>query len=223
MLASNNDSHPHNMIKSESDKMYHFAAAHHLNKSQILSDSKMPPPQMFDVRNADGQIVHVNIEDINQFLTYHEVFGKISGGEHFPTSSTTAQPPSLNLSNQSNPQLNAVIAAQQQLNANQGNQNNQTTPTPLIIPKIESIPSNMNVDGANTATTTSTTNTSTTSVVNSTAAADDAAAMPSPAIHTCDICGKMFPFKYQFIVHRRYHNERKPFICQVCCQETIDY
>lgn len=43
---------------------------------------------------------------------------------------------------------------------------------------------------------------------------------PSPVIvptgtHTCDICGKIFPFRYQMIVHRRYHAEKKPFTCQV--------
>lgn len=34
----------------------------------------------------------------------------------------------------------------------------------------------------------------------------------------CEICGKVFQFRYQLIVHRRYHNERKPFTCQVCGQ-----
>ncbi len=43
---------------------------------------------------------------------------------------------------------------------------------------------------------------------------------PSPGLvptgtHTCDICGKIFPFRYQMIVHRRYHAEKKPFTCQV--------
>lgn len=44
---------------------------------------------------------------------------------------------------------------------------------------------------------------------------------PSPApplvagSHPCDICGKIFPYRYQMIVHRRYHTERKPFTCQV--------
>lgn len=223
MLTSGTDSH--NIIKTENDKMYHFAAAHHFNKTQqILSDTKMTPTQMFDVRNADGQIVHVNIEDINQFLTYHEVFGKISSSEHFPTSSSTSALP-INPSNQTNPQLNAVITAHQQLNTNQGNQNHPSPiPTPLIIPKIESIPNNSAANATTASTTTTTTTTTTnastpsTCIVNPTVATDDATAMPSPGIHTCDICGKMFPFKYQFIVHRRYHNERKPFICQVCGQ-----
>lgn len=33
--------------------------------------------------------------------------------------------------------------------------------------------------------------------------------------HVCDLCGKMFQYRYQLIVHRRYHTERKPFTCQV--------
>lgn len=36
------------------------------------------------------------------------------------------------------------------------------------------------------------------------------------ANHSCDLCGKMFQYRYQLIVHRRYHTERKPFTCQVC-------
>ncbi|CAH2980170.1 unnamed protein product [Chilo suppressalis] len=37
-----------------------------------------------------------------------------------------------------------------------------------------------------------------------------------PGHHSCDICGKIFQFRYQLIVHRRYHGESKPFTCQVC-------
>lgn len=33
--------------------------------------------------------------------------------------------------------------------------------------------------------------------------------------HNCEVCGKSFQFRYQLIVHRRYHAERKPFTCQV--------
>lgn len=40
-------------------------------------------------------------------------------------------------------------------------------------------------------------------------------ALASAVTHACDVCGKMFPFRYQLIVHRRYHTERKPFTCQV--------
>lgn len=38
---------------------------------------------------------------------------------------------------------------------------------------------------------------------------------PSGPPHPCDICSKVFPYRYQMIVHRRYHTERKPFQCQV--------
>ncbi|XP_041978660.1 zinc finger protein 835-like isoform X7 [Aricia agestis] len=38
----------------------------------------------------------------------------------------------------------------------------------------------------------------------------------SPGHHACDICGKIFQFRYQLIVHRRYHGETKPFTCHVC-------
>jgi len=40
-------------------------------------------------------------------------------------------------------------------------------------------------------------------------------ALATVTTHVCDVCGKMFPFRYQLIVHRRYHTERKPFTCQV--------
>lgn len=230
------------MIKTENDKLYHFPT-HSGGKAQILSDTKLQTPQMFDVRNADGQIVHVNIEDINQFLTYHEVFGKISGSDHFPSTSSSLVPP-LNASNSS---------LTSQISHTMGS--NQMSSTPLIIPKIENIASNLMMDGNQSNSTSSSvvgvptpaastsasvtavstnsnvnisagTSATTNSIINSTAATlvggiavtDDASAMPAPSMHTCDICGKVFPFKYQFIVHRRYHNERKPFICQVCGQ-----
>lgn len=51
----------------------------------------------------------------------------------------------------------------------------------------------------------------------------DGEATPGPSAspvsvgsHACEICGKIFQFRYQLIVHRRYHTERKPFTCQVC-------
>lgn len=50
----------------------------------------------------------------------------------------------------------------------------------------------------------------------------DGEATPGPSAspvsvgsHACEICGKIFQFRYQLIVHRRYHTERKPFTCQV--------
>lgn len=176
-----------------------------MGKAQILSDTKLPPSQMFDVRNADGQIVHVNIEDINQFLTYHEVFGKISNSDHaFPP------PPTSNALTV--PSVNPSTSGTQSIPLNQS----QAQSTSLIIPKIENI-SNANTSSSSTTSTSTTTSAAPATCVNA-SAVDDQAAMPSPALHTCEICGKVFPFKYQYIVHRRYHNERKPFICQVCGQ-----
>lgn len=224
LLTNNPNTLGSHMIKTENEKLYQFPS-HPGGKAQILSDTKLQTPQMFDVRNADGQIVHVNIEDINQFLTHHEVFGKISNTDYFPSTSSTLTPSM----NSSNPTLVTTI--------NQPMPGNQVPSTPLIIPKIENIPNSIIMDNNNqqiaSTSTPSTTitsscsssqitsnaiiSTATTPIVTGTIV-DDQAAMPSPAMHTCDICGKMFPFKYQFIVHRRYHNERKPFICQVCGQ-----
>lgn len=110
--------HPQPTIKSENDKHLHYPS-HAVGKPHL--DTK----QIIDVRNADGQIVHVNIEDINQFLTYHEVFGKISGAEQpFPPNSGALTIPTL-----SAPMSNA---------ANQPN--SQIPPGQLIVPKIEQIP-----------------------------------------------------------------------------------
>lgn len=46
-------------------------------------------------------------------------------------------------------------------------------------------------------------------------AAQASAILNTPGTHPCDVCGKIFPYRYQLIVHRRYHTERKPFTCQV--------
>lgn len=217
-----------------------------MSKPQILSDTKLPPSQMFDVRNADGQIVHVNIEDINQFLTYHEVFGKIGNAEHsFPPTSNTIPIP---INNSSVPGSNAQSAAPI-APTTMPQSNPPTQAAPLIIPKIENIGntpvSNPNSGAVSTASNVTNNNPSTATCA-ATSPNDDSSTMPSPGMHTCDICGKVFAFKYQFIgmefgivlslcfligkllmktffyhcfsVHRRYHNERKPFICQVCGQ-----
>lgn len=168
-----------------------------MGKPQILSDTKLPPAQMFDVRNADGQIVHVNIEDINQFLTYHEVFGKIGNTDHtFPPTSNSLSIPPINASVPvSNAQSTPIVPSS--IN-NQTNSQSQTTP--LIIPKIE----NINTSGSNTnsisvSTTSNVTNNSTTATCVTAGTSDDSTTMPSPGMHTCDICGKVFAFKYQFI------------------------
>lgn len=195
------DPHTQQTIKTENDKFYHFPS-HPMSKPQILSDTKLPPSQMFDVRNADGQIVHVNIEDINQFLTYHEVFGKIGNTEHtFPaTSNSLAVPPvnsSVPVSNaQSQAPPGAPTNAIQQTNAAPS----QTTP--LIIPKIENIGntpvSNSNSGAVSTASNVTNNNPSIATCA-TTSSNDDSSTMPSPGMHTCDICGKVFAFKYQFI------------------------
>lgn len=39
--------------------------------------------------------------------------------------------------------------------------------------------------------------------------------------HQCDLCLKSFQFRYQLIVHRRYHSEKKPFTCQVMTLELV--
>lgn len=123
--------------------------------------------QLMDIRTADGSVVKVqadqdvakallnadmvqgmykvNVEDINQLLAYHEVFGKLS---------TEATQP------------------QQQ---NGGGK-----------------------------------------VVDESATVGEGPASPSSVgPYSCELCGKIFPFRYQLIVHRRYHSERKPFTCQV--------
>lgn len=189
------DPHTQQTIKTENDKYYHFPT-HTMSKPQILSDTKLPPAQMFDVRNADGQIVHVNIEDINQFLSYHEVFGKIGNTDHaFPPTSNTLTIPSINSSVPvSNPQAAPIPPA----SMNQTNAPAQTTP--LIIPKIENIQTpSSNSTSIPVSTTSNVTNNASTATCVTTTANDDSAAMPSPGMHTCDICGKVFAFKYQFI------------------------
>lgn len=113
--------------------------------------------------NSKLEMLKVNIEDISQFLNYHEVFGKLPGDMMPPPAnvapSTTGGTPSTN-------------------NNNNTSNNNQS-----IVP-LENA-GNLGVSGDN----------------------------------ACDICGKMFQYRYQLIVHRRYHNqEKKPFTCQVCGQ-----
>lgn len=193
------DPHAQQTIKTENDKFYHFPT-HTMSKPQILSDTKLPPSQMFDVRNADGQIVHVNIEDINQFLTYHEVFGKIGNTEHtFPATSNTITIPPIN---SSVPVSNAQSVVQPVVPATIPQSNPPAQITPLIIPKIENIGntpvSNANSGAVSTASSVTNNNASTATCA-TTSSNDDSSTMPSPGMHTCDICGKVFAFKYQFI------------------------
>lgn len=168
--------------------------------SQLINDpSKIPgAPQIIDVRSSDGQIIQVNIEDISQFLTYHEVFGKLSNDNAVVSIPNTYPSVPAPLTTSANPstiqqQINNVIVQPQS--------SIQKIPSQpgMITPKLENIPNvipNTTIAGA----------------------ADASIITGFPGTHTCDICGKSFAFKYQLIVHRRYHSERKPFICQVCGQ-----
>lgn len=197
------DPHGQQTIKTENDKFYHFPT-HSMGKPQILSDTKLPPSQMFDVRNADGQIVHVNIEDINQFLTYHEVFGKIGNTDHaFPSGASTLPP-----INPAVPVSNAQTTPIPPSSINQTNSQSQSAP--LIIPKIENLntsaPPNSNTISVGT--TSNVANNTTTATCVTAGTSDDSSAMPSPGMHTCDICGKVFAFKYQFI-GKKFRNWRK--------------
>lgn len=74
--------------------------------SQISND-KIQLPQMVDIHSGDG-VIQMNIDDISQFLNYHEVFGKISNDNilTIPTlNTTTTTSTTSNLMNiiQSNP------------------------------------------------------------------------------------------------------------------------
>lgn len=158
------------------------------------------------MRNTDGQIVHVNIEDISQFLSYHEVFGKI-GGDNLPATSAQHTPTS-SLTHTSQSGSMSQLGGNGQLH----------TASPLVIPKIESLSGTILMADHASHASAAITNSTATATTSASGSVDDTNAMPSPAVHTCEICGKVFAFKYQYIVHRRYHNERKPFICQVCGQ-----
>lgn len=177
-----------------------------MGKPQILSDTKLPPSQMFDVRNADGQIVHVNIEDINQFLSYHEVFGKIGGNtEHtFPPAASAIPPPINPTVPVSNAQTTPIPPP---TTINQTQQSQTQSTTPLVIPKIENINTSVasNSNPISVSTTTNVTNNTSTATCATPGGSDDSSTMPSPGMHTCDICGKVFAFKYQFIGKIKIH------------------
>lgn len=109
------------------------------------------------------------MEDINQLLAYHEVFGKLQNEMAVAAGTVTA---------------GAVLQSPG---------------------GVKSSCSEVGgAGGSNTATASTATSPATT------------AGITAPGTHICDICSKIFPFRYQLIVHRRYHTERKPFTCQVC-------
>lgn len=152
---------------------------------------------LMDVKTADGSIVKittpfqdqdlaktlgvemvqnmykVNVDDLNQLLAYHEVFGKLQNEINSSGQGNLVQNNVGNVGNvQSNVvQNNIAIVAQKTIGEEQEASTSVQTESPPAI-----------VAGS----------------------------------HVCDICGKMFQFRYQLIVHRRYHTERKPFTCQVC-------
>lgn len=114
------------------------------------------------------------MEDINQLLAYHEVFGKL--------------------------QNEMAVAA-------------GTATAGAVLQSPGGVKSSCSeVGGAGGS------NTATVSTATSPAAA---AVITAPGTHICDICSKIFPFRYQLIVHRRYHTERKPFTCQVSVSHTM--
>lgn len=110
------------------------------------------------------EMLKVNIDDFNQFLNYHEVFGKMS------TDSPIITPTLI--------------------------------PTSTTVPATTSTAPDPNNGNSGTHLTDSLSTTS--------------AIIGPMSDNVCDLCGKLFQYKYQLIVHRRYHNERKPFTCQVC-------
>lgn len=153
--------------------------------SQTSGDRSQLPNQMVDVHSGDG-VIQMNIDDISQFLNYHEVFGKIPNDNiltvpSLSTSTTSAQ---------STSHLMNII----QTNAT------QSTTTKFLTPKLEGF---------------------STSLPQSDGGKEEDASSMLPGSHSCEVCGKLFSFKYQLIVHRRYHARRKPFVCQVCGQAFV--
>lgn len=151
---------------------------------------------LMDVKTADGSIVKittpfqdqdlaktlgvemvqnmykVNVDDLNQLLAYHEVFGKLQNEINSSGQNNIVQN---NVNNVGNVQNNVV-------------QNNIAIVTQKNIGEEQEASTSVQTESPPTIVTGS---------------------------HVCDICGKMFQFRYQLIVHRRYHTERKPFTCQV--------
>lgn len=154
---------------------------------------------LMDIRTTDGSVVKiatdqelcktlgvemvqnmykVNVDDINQLLAYHEVFGKLQG--------------EINVSGQS---ANLVQNTNSNVTLQQGTVSNISNNIAIVAPKEQ--------EAASTSA----------AAVNPT---ESPPTIMSGNGHACDLCGKMFQYRYQLIVHRRYHTERKPFTCQVC-------
>lgn len=115
-------------------------------------------------------LFQVNVEDINQLLAYHEVFGKLQSEIAAGTTLVGSTVPTQTVTTIQN---GTPIVQQVQLNKfDIKSSDGEATPGPSASPV-------------------------------------------SVGSHACEICGKIFQFRYQLIVHRRYHIERKPFTCQV--------
>lgn len=168
-----------------------------LNMAQFQVPDLKSSGHMMDVRTADGSVVKisagneqdlaktlgvemvqnmykVNVEEFNQLLAYHEVFGKLGGlPSEIASASTTLVGGTVPTQTVSTIQNGTPIVQQVQLNKFDIKSNDgEATPGPSASPV-------------------------------------------SVGSHACEVCGKIFQFRYQLIVHRRYHTERKPFTCQV--------
>lgn len=122
------------------------------------------------------QNFQVNVEDINQLLAYHEVFGKLQNEIAAGTTLVSGTVPTQTVTTIQN---GTSIVQQVQLNKfDIKTSDSEATPGPSTSPV-------------------------------------------SVGSHACEICGKIFQFRYQLIVHRRYHSERKPFTCQVLSYRYI--
>lgn len=117
----------------------------------------------------------VNVDDINQLLAYHEVFGKLQGEINVSAANVVQQNAPSVVSNVQSASSLAVVAAQPK-----AAEANQEASTSGSVNPADSPPAILGGPG-----------------------------------HACDLCGKLFQYRYQLIVHRRYHTERKPFTCQV--------
>lgn len=154
----------------------------------------------------------VNIEDLNQFLSYHEVFGKLHGDaashtitalqaqqqQQQPQSSGNATITTTSSSNITTTTTSSIVT-------NDNNAATNDASEGLLLPKMENAGGQQNIQNLPI----DPNNPHTNQLL-----APDGTPI-TQATHVCDICGKMFPFRYQLIVHRRYHSERKPFNCQV--------
>lgn len=203
------------MIKNEKlSDVTKLVTSNDLLHNSIDIKPQIQQQQIMDIRTNDNSIMKtstgipdqdltmykVNIEDINQFLTCHEIFGKLPGDillmPNVPTTTSTVTTNYVNTSTSNNVSNTN----------NSENDDNSLTKSD----NLSNISKNENIKDDNVFMSIDSTNNNSPKTENGSTVA--------PGIHTCDICGKVFQFRYQLIVHRRYHLERKPFTCQVCGQ-----